>query len=121
MNYYFDVLKKYTVFGGRAARKEYWMFVLLNFIVSLIIGIIGGILHFGNILSILYALAVLLPGLAVLFRRLHDTGRSAWWVLICFVPFVGAIVLIVFACLDSQPGDNQYGPNPKGVTAQPQA
>ena len=67
------------------------------------------------IIPLLYSLAVLIPGFAVLFRRLHDTGRSGWWWLLAFIPIIGWIVLIVFCCLDSQPGDNQYGPNPKGL------
>jgi uncharacterized membrane protein YhaH (DUF805 family) len=118
MDYYTNVLKKYAEFDGRAARKEYWMFVLVNSIISIIISILGNIIDFKSLSSI-YALAVLLPSLAVLVRRLHDTNRSGWWVLIALVPFIGAIVLIIFAVLDSQPGDNQYGPNPKGETAVP--
>ena len=66
-------------------------------------------------LGTIYNLAVLIPGFAVLFRRLHDTGRSGWWWLIAFIPLIGIIVLLVFCCLDSQPGENQYGPNPKGL------
>jgi uncharacterized membrane protein YhaH (DUF805 family) len=123
MNYYTDVLKKYAVFTGRARRKEYWMFVLWNFIIAILAGIvfnlIGYIMHdwaIGMVVD-LYYLAVLIPALAVLARRLHDTGRSAWWMLIGLIPLIGAIVLFVFAVLDSQPGDNKYGPNPKGISA----
>ena len=125
MNYYIDVLKKYVVFGGRAARKEYWMFFLFNFIISLVLAIIDGIAgtNFetsgsagaasGGVLQGLYGLAVFLPTLGVTFRRLHDTDKSGWWVLISLVPFVGWIVLLVFMILDSDPGANKYGPNPK--------
>ena len=115
MNYYLDVLKKYAVFEGRAARKEYWMFALFNIIIGVILTLIGRLIGFNFLMSI-YTLAILLPGLAVTARRLHDTGRSAWWILIGLIPFIGAFVLLVFATLDSQPGQNQYGANPKGET-----
>ena len=125
MNNYISVLKKYTTFTGCAARKEYWMFVLFNIIVSIVIGIIDMILgttrdNGMGILGIIYSLAVLLPSLAVAARRLHDTGRNGWWLLIGLIPFIGAIVLLVFFILDSQKGDNEYGPNPKGIAAEPQ-
>jgi uncharacterized membrane protein YhaH (DUF805 family) len=122
MNYYTDVLKKYATFDGRARRKEFWMFFLWNFIIALvlaiILAIIAGVTRSPAVASVtyLYALAVFIPNLAVLARRLHDTGRSGWWILIGLVPLIGAIVLLVFSVMDSQPGDNQYGPNPKGVS-----
>ena len=72
-----------------------------------------GVIFFG--LYFIYMLAALIPGWAVAVRRLHDTGKSGWWWLIVFVPFIGAIVLIVFWVLDSAPGANQYGPNPKAA------
>ena len=122
MNYFIDCLtKKYACFSGRARRQEYWLFALFNIIAGIIIGVIAGVLvSVTNVtafayLGSIYNLAVLIPGLAVLFRRLHDTGRSGWWWLIALIPFIGWIVLIVFCCLDSQPGENQYGPNPKGL------
>ena len=122
MNYYIDCLtKKYACFSGRARRQEYWLFVLFNFIAAFVVGFVGGILAGATgvaafaFLGTIYNLAVLIPGLAVLARRLHDTGRSGWWFLIAIIPLIGWIVLIVFCCLDSQPGDNQYGPNPKGL------
>ena len=123
MNYYLDVLKKYAVFSGRAARKEYWMFVLWNFIIGVLLGIVVGVIDNAinsqalTVVSYLYSLAVLIPSLAVGIRRLHDTGRSGWWVLIGFIPLIGAIVLFIFTVLDSQPGDNKYGSNPKIVKA----
>ena len=116
MNYYVDVLKNYAVFSGRARRKEYWMFVLFNAIVSLVLILLGSLLHF-TFLETIYSLAVLIPSLAVAFRRLHDTGRSGWWILICLIPLAGIIIFIVFMALDSQPGDNQYGQNPKGMSS----
>lgn len=118
MNWYLHVLKNYAVFSGRARRAEYWWFFLFNLLASIVLSIIDnvtGLISAGGfgILGTIYALAVLIPGLAVLVRRLHDTNRSGWWVLIAFVPLIGAIVLLVFAVLDSQPETNQYGPNPK--------
>jgi uncharacterized membrane protein YhaH (DUF805 family) len=114
MNYYIEVLKKYAVFNGRARRKEYWMFVLWNFIIGLVIGFLSGFLGILIILLYLYMLAILIPSLAVTVRRLHDTNRSGWWWFINFIPVIGFIILIVFLAQDSQPGENQYGPNPKG-------
>jgi uncharacterized membrane protein YhaH (DUF805 family) len=119
MNWYLDVLKKYAVFSGRARRKEYWMFFLFNLIVSIVLTIIDGVIGTLSaeagvgLLSGLYTLAILVPAIAVTLRRLHDTSRSGWWILIALVPLVGGIVLLVFMLLDSTPGDNQYGPNPK--------
>jgi uncharacterized membrane protein YhaH (DUF805 family) len=119
MNWYLEVLRKYAVFSGRARRREYWFFALFNFIISLVLVALDFL--FGTIdpqagaglLSGLYALAVLIPSLAVSVRRLHDTGRSGWWLLIALVPLIGAIVLLVFFVTDSEAGANQYGPNPK--------
>ena len=114
MNWYIAVLKKYAVFSGRAGRTEYWMFVLFNFIFSLAASLIG-ILTFGilYVVSILYGLAVFVPSLAVGVRRLHDVGKSGWYYFIILIPIAGPIWFLVLMCTDSQPGDNQYGPNPK--------
>ncbi|ELP71252.1 DUF805 domain-containing protein [Streptomyces turgidiscabies] len=112
MNYFLDVLKKYAVFSGRSRRKEYWMFALFSIIISIVLAIIDNAMG-SQILGIVYTLAVFLPGLGVTVRRLHDTNRSGWWVLIALVPLVGAITLIVFTCLDGDQGENKYGPNPK--------
>lgn len=122
MNWYLEVLKKYAVFTGRARRKEYWFFVLFNVIIAValtVIDISAGLyddVYDVGLLSSLYSLAVLLPSIAVSVRRLHDIDRTGWWILIAFIPLIGAIVLIVFAVLDSTPGDNRYGPNPKAAT-----
>jgi len=117
MNWYIEVLKNYATFTGRARRKEYWMFVLVNCLVVAGLVIIESVIRGDNsgtaILANLYLLAVLLPTLAVAVRRLHDTNRSGWWLLVSFIPLVGAIVLLIFLVSDSQPGDNRYGPNPK--------
>lgn len=115
-----EVLRKYAVFSGRARRKEYWMFVLFSVIISVILAIIDNIIFKtseGNlgILGLIYSLAVLLPSLAVAVRRLHDTGRSGWWMLISIVPLIGWIVIIIFMAKDGDPGTNEYGPNPKEI------
>jgi uncharacterized membrane protein YhaH (DUF805 family) len=116
MYWYLKVLKNYLGFQGRARRKEYWMFVLFSFIVSIILSILESIANItSSALTGIYALATLLPSLAVSVRRLHDTGRSGWWLLITLIPLIGSIILIVFACQDSEEDDNQYGPNPKKV------
>ncbi|MET1076764.1 MAG: DUF805 domain-containing protein [Pseudomonas sp.] len=115
MNWYLDVLKQYAVFNGRARRKEYWMFFLINLVISMVLAWVDSLIGM-SLLSIIYGLALLVPSIAVGIRRLHDTNRSGWWMLIALVPFAG-IVLLVFLAIDSTPGDNQYGPNPKGVTA----
>ena len=114
LNYYIECWKKYVEFSGRARRKEYWMFVLFNIIASIVAGVIDGLLG-TRMIGSLYSLAVLLPGLAVCARRLHDTDRSGWWMLIALIPLVGWIVLLVFMCLDSTPGENRFGANPKGA------
>ncbi len=112
--------QKYVDFSGRARRSEYWYFALFVIIVSVVAGIIDGILGTRDTISNtglvggIASLALLLPNLGVGARRLHDTGRSGWWLLIGLIPVIGWIVLIVFFVQDSQQ-DNQYGPNPKGL------
>lgn len=115
MNWYLAVLRNYTGFSGRASRTEFWMFALVNFVIGVVLWILFSAVHALLILLIVYDLGVLLPSLAVGFRRLHDTNRTAWWLLIDLIPVIGAIVLLVFFCIDSTPGDNQYGPSPKGL------
>ena len=123
MNWYLEVLKKYAVFSGRARRKEYWFFVLFNIIISIVLAVIDGVTGSFSpeagmgLLGGIYTLAVLIPGIAVSVRLLHDTERSGWWLLIALVPLIGAIVLLVFMVQDSKPGQNQYGANPKEATA----
>ena len=120
MNWYLGVLKKYAVFGGRARRKEYWYFFLFSTLISIVLSIIDSATGAFDVetglglLSGIYALAVLIPTIAVGVRRLHDTNRSGWWLLIGLIPIIGAIVLFVFLVFDSTPEENQYGPNPKG-------
>lgn len=117
MNYYVMAFKKFTQFEGRSSRSEYWYFALFNFIVSIAISAIAevmGTMALGG-LSILYSLAIIIPSVAVSVRRLHDTNRSGWWILISLVPIIGFFVFLYFAVQPSDEGDNQYGPNPFSV------
>jgi uncharacterized membrane protein YhaH (DUF805 family) len=119
MNWYLEVLKKYALFEGRARRKEYWYFVLFNFLITVLLIAIDYVTGTINVevgiglLSGIYSLAILVPSIAVSVRRLHDTDRSGWWVLISLIPIIGGIVLLIFMVQDSTSGDNRYGPNPK--------
>jgi uncharacterized membrane protein YhaH (DUF805 family) len=119
MNWYLMVLKKYAQFSGRSRRKEYWMFTLFHCLIAILLCVLSLLLRdsgLSPVVSIvfgLYLLAVLVPSLAVSVRRLHDTGKSGWWILIGLVPAVGGLILLIFVCLDSVPGPNEYGPNPK--------
>ena len=121
MDWFVGALKKYAVFEGRARRREYWFFVLFAVLIHIVLNVVDrmlGLYSAANGIGILggiFGLAILIPSLAVGARRLHDTGRSGWWLLIGLIPLIGAIVLIVFFVMDSQPGSNAYGPNPKGV------
>ncbi|MER7518447.1 DUF805 domain-containing protein [Streptomyces sp. NPDC126499] len=112
MNWYLEAFKKYAVFSGRARRKEFWMFQLFNIIVSIVLSIIDQALGI-QLLSLIYVLAVLIPSLALSVRRLHDTGRSGWWILIGLIPLVGFIILLVFYCSEGDQAQNAHGPNPK--------
>jgi uncharacterized membrane protein YhaH (DUF805 family) len=111
LHWYVDCLKNYTGFTGRAGRREFWWYVLINAVIGIVLSVIFRPLEY------LYALAVFLPGLAVAVRRLHDTGRSAWWLLWDLFPVVGWIVLIIVATTDGNPGQNNFGPDPKAVAA----
>jgi uncharacterized membrane protein YhaH (DUF805 family) len=126
MQWYLKVLRQYADFTGRARRTEYWMFVLFTAIIQIVLAVLDSLLGLAfmpgtGVLTMLYLLAVLLPSLGVSVRRLHDTGRSGWWVLIGLVPFVGAIVLIVFAALEGDRGPNAFGPDPKTAVGNPAA
>ncbi len=116
--YYVDVLKKYAIFSGRARRKEYWMFLLISCLISIALSIVTQAIKL-EFISTLYSLAVLIPSIAVTVRRLHDTNRSGWWILIGLIPIVGTIILIVFLAQDSSPGSNKYGANPKDGMSSP--
>ena len=114
MNWYLTLMtQKYASFSGRARRTEYWMFFLVYFVIALVIGVVEGLLSIGGYLTGIFALVHLLPSLGVTVRRLHDTGRSGWWILLSFIPIIGALVLLYFMVISGEPQDNAYGPNPK--------
>ena len=119
MNWYLKVLKNYVGFSGRARRKEYWMFTLFSVIFAVaamildnVLGLASKDIGYGPIYAV-YALALILPSIAVAARRLHDIGKSGWWQLIGIIPLIGAIVLIVWLVREGEHGDNAYGPDPK--------
>ncbi len=115
MHWYTDVLRRYTDFGGRADRPEFWWFALINLIVSVVIWVAGIALFglaTGELLAVVYGLATLLPVLGVAIRRLHDTNKSGWWIVVDLVPFVGGIILIVLLAIAGTPGPNRFGPQP---------
>lgn len=121
MNRYVEAFKKYAEFNGRSRREEYWMFVLFNFLFAIIAIVLDNVfgLAMRNIgygpIYILYALATLIPGLALTVRRLHDTGKSGWMVLISLIPLIGSIWLLVLLATEGESKENQYGPNPKAT------
>jgi len=122
MDWYLMALKKYAEFQGRSQRKECWMFTLFNFLAMVLLGAVGALLGgggeggLGDVLQGLYGLGVLVPGIAVTVRRLHDIGKSGWWGLVALIPLIGSLILIYFAVKDSQPETNEYGPNPKAAS-----
>jgi len=105
MNYYLKVLQNYAKFSGRARRSEYWYFFLFNLIATILLGIAGGLMR-TTILSNIYSLAVLIPSIAVGVRRMHDLGKSGWFLLI-------PIYNLILACTPGVTGDNEYGNDPK--------
>ncbi|MFP1132320.1 DUF805 domain-containing protein [Asticcacaulis sp. W401b] len=111
-------LKNYATFSGRATRSEFWWFALFQFIVILVPAALSiseranGSFGIFSTLQLLISLGLFLPSLALSFRRLHDTNRSAWWLLISLVPLIGGIVLLVFYCLKGTEGPNKYGGGP---------
>lgn len=124
MNWYLKVVRdNYANFKGRARRQEYWMFAFINLIIILILNTIDRVAFSADmaILSSIYGLAILIPGIAVAVRRLHDTDRSGWWALLGLIPIIGTIILIVMMCFDSTPGTNRFGPNPKHIGNKPLA
>ena len=125
MGYYLGALKKYATFSGRARRKEYWMFFLFNLIAGLVIGLIDRLLgtqypvsfrtvvvNYGVISSI-YSLLMILPGLAVTVRRLHDVDKSGGWIFISLVPAIGGIWLLILMLIEGTKGANRFGSVPK--------
>jgi uncharacterized membrane protein YhaH (DUF805 family) len=118
MQWYLHALRKYAVFKGRACRREYWIFELMNSAIALALFVLAvtlGKAGYPYFLSLpfLYIAATAIPSLSSLIRRLHDTNRSGWWVLISMLPLVGPLILFAITVRDSDPGENQFGPNPK--------
>lgn len=120
-DYYTGAIRKYFVFSGRASRAEYWYFILFDFLIGIAIRIADFFVTqslYNKPLSNIYLLALLIPSIALLVRRLHDTGKTGWLVLLLLIPVVNlfaAVVLFVFTLMDSGPRKNQYGPKPKGL------
>lgn len=118
MNYYFICLSKFADFSGRARRREYWTFVLVNCLIALLLLTLG--LTFGedspasNIMVTIFYLIMLVPSLSVSVRRLHDIGKSGWYMFLSLIPLIGGLILLVWSFMDSEPDENQYGENPKG-------
>ena len=119
MEYFVHALKNYAVFSGRARRKEYWMFVLFQVLFAFAAMLLDNMLGTstngvsGGYIYMLYSLALMIPSLAVAVRRLHDVGKSGWFMFIVLVPLVGVVWLLVLNCTEGTPDDNEYGPNPK--------
>lgn len=118
MNYYSICLSKFADFSGRARRREYWTFVLVNCLIAMLLLILG--LAFGedspasNIMVTIFYLIMLVPNLSVSVRRLHDIGKSGWYMFLSLIPLIGSLLLLVWSFMDSEPDENQYGENPKG-------
>lgn len=109
-----SLVNKYATFSGRATRSEYWYVVLFGYLLALLIVFLGMIIDSPELiigLSTVLSLILLVPGLAVCIRRLHDTGRSGWWYLLVLIPYIGAFALLIIFCLKSSE-DNKYGPKP---------
>lgn len=119
MSWFLMALRKYAKFSGRSQRAEYWFFFLFQALFLIGLAFLDGMLGFFDesedvgLFSGIFAIAMIIPSFSVNVRRLHDTGRSGWWLLASLVPVLGSLVLVVFALQDSQPGGNAYGPDPK--------
>lgn len=112
-NWKLVVLERYAKFDGRAGRAEFWWFALANFLVLVVLGILIQISSIFVLLYIVYGLALIVPSIAVAIRRLHDTDKSGWMLLLGLIPFVGAIILLVFYILEGTNGPNNYGAGPE--------
>ena len=110
MNFYLDAWKKFVTFDGRARRKEFWFFMLINMVIACVLGVIP---KAGVIIMSIFELAALLPGIAAGIRRMHDIGKSGWWLCIGFIPLIGFIWLLILTLKDSESGSNEYGDCPK--------
>jgi uncharacterized membrane protein YhaH (DUF805 family) len=122
--------QKWNTFAGRSSRSEYWWWALFTFLTVLGVAVVGGVAAAATggsgssggqaaftLLALIWFLVIVLPTLSVSARRLHDTNRSAWWLLVNLVPYVGSIILLVIYCLDGSPGPNRFGPRPGGNLA----
>ncbi len=109
------VLERYAKFDGRAGRAEFWWFALANFILYFVLGLLFQVSAIFVVVYIIAVLALIVPSIAVTVRRLHDTDKTGWLVLLAFIPFVGSIILIVLCAIAGDQGANQYGPVPEGV------
>lgn len=118
IDYYVRAFQKYAQFSGRATRAEYWWFYLVTVAVTILAGILDMILSIPFVsLYTIYLLVSFIPNLSIQVRRLHDVDKSGWYILLNFVIIIGWIWLLILNILDSTPGNNKYGPNPKGVQA----
>lgn len=116
MSLYFESLEKYATFAGRASRKEYWSFTLINLLIMCFCGVLVDAADQAVVLfGYLVWLFLILPSLAVTSRRLHDSNLSGWWMLLCLIPVIGGLIFLYFALRDSSIGTNKYGKNPKGI------
>ena len=115
MNWYIMAFQRFADFSGRSRRKEYWIFALINLLISIGLGIVDAMLGMA-VLGSIYGLVILIPAVSLSVRRLHDIGMKGWWLLVLLVPFLNLLALLVFLFLfakDSQPEANEYGPCPK--------
>lgn len=122
MDWYFKVLRNYVGFSGRARRKEFWMFILVNLVLTGVLSILDKMLGLRivkdeGLLTTIYGVLIFLPYWAVQFRRLHDTDRSAWWLLLLLIPIVGWLIILAFNCQNGTPGENRFGSDPKVLDA----
>jgi len=122
MDWYFKVLRNYVGFSGRARRKEFWMFILVNLVLTGVLSILDKMLGLRiakdeGLLTTIYGVLIFLPYWAVQFRRLHDTDRSAWWLLLLLIPIVGWLIILAFNCQNGTPGENKFGSDPKALDA----
>lgn len=112
MGWYVAVIKKFTVFGGRASRREYWRFVLVDIIIGVVLGLVSRAASDPDIILVLYFLALFVFSLAVAVRRFHDIGISGWWLLLGLIPFAGGFILIALLTLPGNTAENRFGPVP---------
>lgn len=113
MEWYKDAFIRFTDFQGRSQREAFWFFLLFHLLVAFALGFVDGLLGLGGFLGFIYALIALVPSAALTVRRLHDMGRSGWFILLALLPGIGMVILLIMAAIDSEDGSNEWGPNPK--------